>query len=84
MSDLERREIDEIERRKKAEFQAALSNLHVSIADPNPAPVIYRRHVDGPYIRRPDGQIHWLTLRERLLTKLRVWNATDIERRLRQ
>lgn len=42
-------------------------------------PTIHRRHIDGPYLSSLDGQIRWLSLPERLLTKLGIWTAWDIE-----
>jgi hypothetical protein len=41
------------------------------------------KHIDGPLLTFRDGQMHWLTLRERF----RVWmgweDALSLERRLR-
>ena len=42
-------------------------------------PTIDRRHIDGPNIKTLDGQVFWLSPCERLLTKLRIWDAWDIE-----
>ncbi len=42
-------------------------------------PRIVREHIDGPYIRHLDGTLRWLTLWERLLTKIGTWDAWDIE-----
>lgn len=44
-------------------------------------PRLVRRHIDGPYLLKLDGTMHWLTLWERLLTKLGIWGAWDIEAR---
>ena len=42
-------------------------------------PRIVRCHIDGPYLSALDGSILWLSPWERLLTKLRIWDAWDIE-----
>lgn len=42
-------------------------------------PSIMRNHVDGPMFTALDGQTLWLNPWERLLTKLGVWDAWDIE-----
>jgi hypothetical protein len=46
-------------------------------------PILIMKHIDGPLLTFRDGQIHWLTLRERF----RVWmgweDALSLERRLR-
>jgi hypothetical protein len=42
-------------------------------------PRIIRQHVDGPYLRALDGSIQWLTAWERLMTKLGIWDAWEIE-----
>lgn len=47
------------------------------------APHLTMHHVDGPLLTCRDGQLHWLSLRERF----RVWlgwdNAESLERKLR-
>lgn len=42
-------------------------------------PRIVRSHIDGPYLSALDGRILWLSLWERLLTKVGIWDAWDIE-----
>jgi hypothetical protein len=46
-------------------------------------PTLIMKHIDGPLLTFRDGQMHWLTLRERF----RVWmgweDALSLERRLR-
>ena len=46
-------------------------------------PRLTMKHIDGPFITYRDGQLHWLTLRERF----RVWigweNAETLERKRR-
>lgn len=42
-------------------------------------PRITRRHIDGPYFSSLDGRLFWLSPWERLLTKLGIWDAWDIE-----
>lgn len=44
-------------------------------------PVINRNHIDGPYFTALNGTITWLSLWERLLTKIGIWDAWDIEAR---
>ena len=42
-------------------------------------PFIQRKHIDGPYIHYLDGSVRWLTLWERLLTKVGYYDAWDLE-----
>lgn len=49
----------------------------------NARPMLNMRHVDGPVLFFRDGQMHWLTLRERLRVRLGWDDATSLERRLR-
>lgn len=46
-------------------------------------PHIKRRHVDGPLLTFRDGQMHWLTLWERLLLALGLTDAERLELKLR-
>lgn len=46
-------------------------------------PHIQWRHVDGPLLRYRDGQLHWLTLWERLRCKLGLDDARSIEEKRR-
>lgn len=46
-------------------------------------PHINRRHVDGPLLIFRDGQMHWLTLGERLLLALGLIDAERLELKLR-
>src|SRR4051794_7377159 len=67
---------------KMALRHAAGQRMHAGRYGISPCPTeprINRRHIDGPYLSALDGQIRWLSLWERLLTKLGIWNAWDIE-----
>lgn len=46
-------------------------------------PTIIAGHIDGPLLVYSDGQMHWLTLWERLKVALAFENADDIQRRRR-
>lgn len=46
-------------------------------------PSIQADHVDGPLLHFSDGQIHWLTLRERLQFALGWTDAEKLERKRR-
>lgn len=46
-------------------------------------PRIIRHHVDGPVITFRDGQMHWLTMWERILVMLGLTDAIEIERKRR-
>lgn len=72
-----------IDRRLKEAFwiSAAQRNLLRGIDVGLREPRIVRCHVDGPYAALIDGRMHWLTPWERLLTKLGIWDAWDIEAR---
>lgn len=50
-------------------------------AQPVDEPYIVRGHIDGPYLLGLDHSIVDLSLWERLLTKLGLWDAWDIEAR---
>ena len=41
------------------------------------------RHVDGPLLTFRDGQVHWLTFKERLLVWFGQETALSLEMRLR-
>lgn len=47
------------------------------------APSIQPDHVDGPLLRFSDGQLHWLTLWERLLFALGRTDAEKLQRKHR-
>jgi len=51
----------------------------ISYNPPIREPRIVRRHIDGPYCARLNGTLQWLSPLERLLTKLGIWDAWDIE-----
>lgn len=57
------------------------AKLGIGLTPPIREPRINRRHIDGPYLSRLNGSMHWLTMWERLLTKLGIWGAWDIEAR---
>ena len=46
-------------------------------------PYINRGHIDGPLLYFRDGQIHWLTLWERLLLRFGRMDAYSLEAKLR-
>jgi hypothetical protein len=46
-------------------------------------PTINSNHIDGPLLTFRDGQMHWLTLWERLLLRLGLTNAEILERQRR-
>lgn len=62
--------------------QRDLTRHGISHFPPITQPSINRKHVDGPYLNCLGGGMHWLTLWERLLTKLGIWNAWHIEDRI--
>lgn len=45
----------------------------------NTPPVLQRRHIDGPCVVFSDGQMHWLTWRERLLLMLGRIDAWSLQ-----
>ena len=57
---------------------------HAGISfQPAPEPHIQWGHVDGPLLVFRDGQLHWLTLWERIAVWLGWANAISIERKRR-
>ena len=46
-------------------------------------PSINRRHIDGPLLYLRNGEMHWLTLWERLLLLLGKVDALVLERKYR-
>ena len=46
-------------------------------------PWINANHIDGPCLFFSDGQMHWLTLWERILYKWGKTNAEKLQRKLR-
>ncbi len=46
-------------------------------------PSINRRHIDGPLLYLRNGEMHWLTLWERLLLLLGKVDALALERKYR-
>lgn len=46
-------------------------------------PSIQPGHIDGPLLHFSDGQLHWLTIGERLTLTLGLTNAEKLERKLR-
>lgn len=46
-------------------------------------PHINRRHIDGPLLVFSDGQLHWLTLAERVLFFMGLTDAEEIQRQRR-
>lgn len=42
-------------------------------------PFVQMKHIDGPCLHTRDGQVHWLTLWERLLLWLGLTNAHMLE-----
>ena len=48
---------------------------------PDAEPTIIWKHIDGPMLRMRSGQIHWLTLWERLRCWMDLDNAFTLERK---
>lgn len=48
-----------------------------------PRPSIQANHIDGPLLHFTDGQLHWLGLWERLLFRLGLTDAEQLQRKLR-
>jgi len=46
-------------------------------------PSLKMKHIDGPLLTFRDGQMHWLTLWERLMVRLGIHNAETLEWKLR-
>jgi len=46
-------------------------------------PGLIMKHIDGPLLTFRDGQMHWLTLWERLMVALGLADAESIERKRR-
>ncbi len=46
-------------------------------------PSIRPNHIDGPMLTFRDGQMHWLTIWERILFRLGRIDAASLERKLR-
>lgn len=46
-------------------------------------PSLNMRHIDGPYICFRDGQLHWLTIRERIALWFGLTDAVKIEQKRR-
>lgn len=64
--------------RVEAMRQLAQRGLSVAMKEP----FINREHVDGPVLVRLNRKLHWLTFRERLMTKFGIWDAWTLEQRL--
>mgnify|MGYP003437565401 CR=1 FL=1 len=45
----------------------------------NEPPVIVRKHIDGPYVVFSDGQMRWLSLRERCQLRFGRLTAKDLQ-----
>lgn len=46
-------------------------------------PGLNMKHIDGPMLYFSDGQMHWLTIGERLLVALGIEDAQSLQRKLR-
>src|SRR5208282_3168514 len=46
-------------------------------------PTINRRHIDGPLLYMRNGEMHWLTIWERILLRLGRTDAVRLERKYR-
>lgn len=58
--------------------------LHSGVDFPISArPSIVPNHIDGPLLTFRDGQMHWLTMWERILFALGLTDADKLERKLR-
>jgi hypothetical protein len=46
-------------------------------------PNIQWNHIDGPLLHFSDGQLHWLTWRERMMCMIGTDDAESLQRKLR-
>lgn len=46
-------------------------------------PSINEHHIDGPLLYFSDGQLHWLTFWERVLFRLDLTDAMELQQKLR-
>lgn len=51
--------------------------------DGHVAPVLQRKHIDGPLVTFSDGQMHWLTWPERIQLMLGRVDAWGLQTKLR-
>ncbi len=49
----------------------------------NSRPLLNMKHIDGPLLTFRDGQLHWLTWKERVLVWFKREDAFSLERKLR-
>lgn len=71
--------VEQLALRISATKRMARANIGRGDWNQNPAPRITRRHVDGPYLSALDCSMVWLSPLERLMTKLGIWDAWDVE-----
>jgi hypothetical protein len=58
--------------------------LHPGVGFPaTNRPSLMMNHIDGPLLTFRDGQMHWLTIGERIMVALGLTDAEKLERKLR-
>lgn len=59
------------------------SDRYISQDRQSHKPYIKKNHIDGPLLVFSDGQMHWLTLWERVQLRFGKTNADKLQRKLR-
>lgn len=57
--------------------------LGVQFRGPMPSPIIIPNHIDGPVLVFSDGQMHWLSIAERLMVRFGMHDADSLQATLR-
>jgi hypothetical protein len=55
----------------------------VAVGLPLPKPSVIAGHIDGPLLIFSDGQMHWLSVSERVMVRLGLHNAASLQVKLR-
>lgn len=55
------------------------NEIGISWPSPLPKPRINAKHIDGPVLFFSDGQMHWLTVVERVMVRLGIHNAESLQ-----